>query len=83
MLREQFEALHKMHFRNHELMRELEHRHLVELHKLRKEQTSEQHRVELSNQKEYTERLQNDLRLRHAAEAKQVPKDAKVIYRIY
>jgi len=78
-MREQFDALHNIHFRNHELMRELQQRHLLELNKLRKEQITKQHEVELSNQKEYTERSQHDLRLRHAAEAKQVPKDAKVI----
>jgi hypothetical protein len=78
--REHLNGLHKTFLRQHELVRELEMRHLAELKRLRAEQMREQHQAELSNQREYTERLLNEQRVRHAAEAKQVPKDAKVSF---
>ena len=64
--------------RQHESTRDLEHVHLSKLHRLRVEQMQEQHGVENLNQQEYTKRLKQELLAQHAAEHKQIPKNAKV-----
>jgi thousand and one amino acid protein kinase len=77
--REHITLMHKMQLAHHEAIREREQNHLAALQHLRCEQIRAQHDAELTNQREYTKRLQQELNTRHAAAQKQVPKNMKVV----
>lgn len=74
----QLELAHNLLRRHHEQTQELETRHLQNVQQLRASHLQRQHGSELQNQQDYTRRAQDDLRKRHALQAKQQPKDLKV-----
>ena len=67
-----------MLLRHHEKTQELEYRQQRAVHALREEQIHRQHSTELSNQRDYMQRAERDLRKKHALELKQQPKSLKV-----
>ena len=75
---QQLEQAHAMLLRHHEKTQELEYRQQRAVHALREEQIHWQHSTELSNQRDYMQRAERDLRKKHALELKQQPKSLKV-----
>jgi thousand and one amino acid protein kinase len=81
---QQLEQAHSMLLRHHEKTQELEYRQQKAVHQLREEQVQRQHDTELSNQHEYMQRAERELRKKHALQLKQQPKSLKVcIVRIH
>ena len=74
----QLDYAHKMLLRHHESTQDLEYKHLNSIHERRDDQQGKQHRTELINQKEYSKRVQRELKNRHGMEVKQQPKSLKV-----
>jgi len=74
----QQESMHSMELRHHEVTLDLELRHLDVLHKLRDSHMARQHQTEKENQDAYTGQALRDLKHRHAAATKQLPKNLKV-----
>ena len=72
------EMEHVMALRHHEQMQSLEYRHTRQIQALRSEQMEKQFNTELSNQAEYNKLAQQELRKKHASEAKNQPKELKV-----
>ena len=72
------EMEHVMALRHHEQMQSIEYRHMKQIQSLRSEQMEKQFSTELTNQAEYNKTAQQDLRKKHALEAKQQPKELKV-----
>ena len=70
--------MHSMELRHHEVTLDLELRHLDVLHKLRDSHMARQHQTEKENQDAYTGQALRDLKHRHAAATKQLPKNLKV-----
>ena len=64
--------------RHHDEVQDIEYKNMAAIHKLRDEQLRQQHSTELTNQNEYTERQQKELRKRHALQTKQLPKSISV-----
>lgn len=75
---QQLEQAHNMLLRHHEKTQELEYRQQRAVHALREDQVLRQHATELSNQQDYMQRAERDLRKKHALELKQQPKSLKV-----
>lgn len=75
---QQLEQAHNMLLRHHEKTQELEYRQQRAVHALREDQVHRQHATELSNQQDYMQRAERDLRKKHALELKQQPKSLKV-----
>ena len=69
-----------MLLRHHEKTQELEYRQQKAVHQLREEQIQRQHHTELSNQRDYMQRAERELRKKHALELKQQPKSLKVSF---
>lgn len=67
-----------MLLRHHEKTQDLEYRQQKAVHQLREEQVQRQHDTELSNQHEYMQRAERELRKKHALQLKQQPKSLKV-----
>jgi len=80
---QQLEQAHSMLLRHHEKTQELEFRQQKTVHALREDQVQRQHQSELSNQRDYMERAERELRKKHALELKQQPKSLKVRYLLY
>lgn len=80
---QKLEQAHSMLLRHHEKTQELEYRQQKAVHQLREEQVQRQHDTELSNQHEYMERAERELRKKHALQLKQQPKSLKVIIAIF
>lgn len=80
---QQLEQAHGMLLRHHEKTQELEYRQQRAVHALREDQVSRQHGTELTNQQDYMQRAERDLRKKHALELKQQPKSLKVHTEIY
>ena len=76
---QQLEQAHAMLLRHHEKTQELEYRQQRAVHSLREDQVQRQHATELTNQQDYMQRAERDLRKKHALELKQQPKSLKVI----
>ncbi|TGZ54126.1 Serine/threonine-protein kinase TAO1 [Temnothorax longispinosus] len=74
---QQLEQAHAMLLRHHEKTQELEYRQQRAVHALREDQVHRQHSTELSNQQDYMQRAERDLRKKHALELKQQPKSLK------
>ena len=74
----QIEYAHSMLLRHHESTQDLEYKHLATIHRLRDEQMRKQHGTELTNQREYNNRSERDMKRKHATEVKQQPKSLKV-----
>ena len=74
----QQESMHTMLLRHHDSTQELEFRHLDLLHKLRDAHMAKQHQMEKENQEAYTAQALRDLKHKHAAATKQLPKNLKV-----
>lgn len=72
------EQAHAMLLRHHEKTQDLEYRQQRAVHLLREDQIHRQHSTELSNQRDYMQRAERDLRKKHALELKQQPKSLKV-----
>jgi len=70
--------VHSTELRHHELTLDLEFRHLDLLHKLRDSHMTKQHQTEKENQDAYTGQALRDLKHKHAAATKQLPKNLKV-----
>lgn len=68
-----------MLLRHHEKTQELEYRQQKAVHQLREQQLQRQHDTELSNQHEYMQRAERELRKKHALQLKQQPKSLKVL----
>ena len=79
---QQLEQAHNMLLRHHEKTQELEYRQQRAVHTLREDQVHRQHGTELSNQQDYMQRSERDLRKKHALELKQQPKSLKVSNRL-
>jgi len=73
------DLLHETTVRHDESIRDLEYKHLATRHHLRGELLQRQHQVELSDQREYMQRAELEQKQRHLSEAKQQPKNLKVI----
>ncbi|CAF1168598.1 unnamed protein product [Adineta steineri] len=69
---------HALLKKHHEQTKELEHKQLGSLHKMRNEFTSKQHQTEVVNFHEYSNRRQKELAKRHALSQKQFPKNIKL-----
>lgn len=80
---QKLEQAHNMLLRHHEKTQELEYRQQKAVHQLREEQVQRQHDTELSNQHEYMQRAERELRKKHALQLKQQPKSLKVIVAIH
>ena len=76
----QLETAHGLLRRHHDQTREHEDRHLAQSQSMRAEHLRSQHTVEEQNQSDYTNRLTDDLRKRHAMQSRQQPRDLKVVY---
>jgi len=72
------ESTHAMLLRHHDTTQDLEFRHLDLLHKLRDSHMAKQHQTEKENQESYTAQALRDLKHKHAAATKQLPKNLKV-----
>jgi len=60
------------------MTQDVEFRHVELLHKLRDTHMCKQHQVENENQETYTAQALRDLKHKHAAATKQLPKNLKV-----
>ncbi|UJR21547.1 hypothetical protein I4U23_024631 [Adineta vaga] len=69
---------HALLKKHHEQTKELEHKQLNNLHKMRNEFTTKQHQTEVINFHEYSNRRQKELAKRHALSQKQFPKSIKM-----
>lgn len=67
-----------MLLRHHESTQELEFRQLSSVQRTRAELIRTQHQTELTNQMEYNNRREQELRQKHAMEVRQQPKSLKV-----
>lgn len=74
----QMDSGHQLLLRHHQATKELELQQQTKILELRDEQTRKQHDTELANQREYTLRMQRELKQKHALEQKQMPKGIKV-----
>ena len=70
-----------MLLRHHESTQDLEYKQLAAIHKMRDDQMKKQHQTELTNQKEYTTRMEREMKRKHSMEVKQQPKSLKVRHR--
>ena len=70
--------MHAMLLRHHDVTQDLEFRQLDVLHKLRDSHMAKQHQTEKENQETYTTQALRDLKHKHAAATKQLPKNLKV-----
>ena len=75
----QLDLIHETSVRHDESIRDLEYKHLAARHHLRGELLQRQHQVELSDQREYMQRAELEQKQRHLTEAKQHPKNLKVL----
>ncbi|TTH54097.1 Serine/threonine-protein kinase TAO3 [Bagarius yarrelli] len=75
----QKEMEHAMLIRHDESTKELEHRQLRTLQKLRMDLIRLQHQTELENQIEYNNRRERELHRKHVLELRQQPKNLKVM----
>merc|ERR1711962_1725668 len=73
----QLESAHAMLLRHHEMTQELESKQQRSVHHLREDHINRQHRTELGNQDEYSQRSERELKKKHALELKQQPKSLK------
>ncbi|CAF3891210.1 unnamed protein product [Rotaria magnacalcarata] len=69
---------HALLKKHHEQTKELEHKQLGNLHKMRNEFTGKQHQTEIANFNEYSNRRQKEIAKRHALSQKQFPKNIKM-----
>ena len=74
----QKDQAHEMLVRHHECTQEMEFRHLEMIQKMRLDHQKTQQSTEWSNQMEYNNRAELDLKRRHLMEQKQQPKTLKV-----
>ena len=77
----QLDLLHETSVRHDESIRDLEYKHLAARHQLRGELLQRQHQVELSDQREYMQRAEQEQKQRHLSETRQQPKNLKVLVR--
>ncbi|XP_077966917.1 uncharacterized protein LOC120341823 isoform X1 [Styela clava] len=69
---------HEMLLRQHDATQSLEYKHLHAIHTQRIEHLKSQHQTELSNQMEYSQRRESELKRKHLAAIRQQPKSLKV-----
>ncbi|CAD6197439.1 unnamed protein product [Caenorhabditis auriculariae] len=74
----QMETRQALLMKQHEMTRNLEIEHLTELHVLKKKHQDAQYESETANQNEYTRRLTEELRKKHALQSRQQPRDLKL-----
>lgn len=69
---------HRTWMDHHESTKQLEINNLSKIQKLRSDQTSKQHEMELMNQKDYMQRTLKEVKQKHIMEQKQIPRNLKV-----
>ena len=71
-------TMHRIWMQHHESTKQLETNNLSKIQKLRWDQTSRQHEMELMNQKDYMQRTLKEVKQKHIMEQKQIPRNLKV-----